>query len=98
MVVKCCQGPGFNSLATDTFVLNWKTLPFPPSRNGLPFNATTPGNKFHSTNFQSIKFQGTHTHILNCILNSLIEFDDVALSCNESMIRAKVGINGFHDY
>ena len=45
------EGPGFNSL--DTFVLNWKTLPFPPSRNGLPFNETTPGNKFHSTYFQS---------------------------------------------
>ena len=22
MVIKCCQGPGFNSLATDTFLLN----------------------------------------------------------------------------
>ena len=43
MVVKCRQGPGFNSLATDTFVLNWKTLPFPPSRNGLPFN---PGQRY----------------------------------------------------
>ena len=74
MVVKCRQGPGFNSLATDTFVLNWKTLPFPPSRNGLPFNATTPGNKFHSTYFQSIKFQGTHTHVLNCASTSLIYF------------------------
>ena len=52
MVVKCCQGPGFNSLDTDTFVLNWKTFPFPPLRNGLPFNVTTPGNKFHSTYFQ----------------------------------------------
>ena len=66
------KGSWFNSLATDTFVLNWKTLPFPPSRNGLPFNATTPGNKFHSTYFQSIRFQGTHTHILNCISDSLI--------------------------
>ena len=74
MVVKCRQGPGFNSLATDTFVLNWKTLPFLPSRNSLPFNATTPGNEFHSTYFQSIKFQGTHTHVLNCTSNSLIYF------------------------
>ena len=53
---------------------DWKTLPFPPSRNGLPFNATTPGNKFHSTYFQSIKFQGTHTHVLNCASTSLIYF------------------------
>ena len=57
MVVKCSQGPGLNSLATDTFVLKWKTMPILWSRNGLPFNATTPGNKSYSTYFQSIKFQ-----------------------------------------
>ena len=27
----------------------WKTLAFQPSRNSLPFNTTTPSNKFHST-------------------------------------------------
>ena len=68
MVVKCYQGPGFNSLAIDTFALNWKTLPFPPSRNGLPFNATTPGNKLHSTYFQKWHFQVISTHLVlkNC--------------------------------
>ena len=51
MAVKCCQSQGLNSLATDTFVRNWKTLPFSLLRNGLPLMATTPSNKFHSTYF-----------------------------------------------
>ena len=46
MVVKWHRGPGFSSLVTDTFVLNWKTFYFPPSRNGLPLYETTPCNKF----------------------------------------------------
>ena len=44
-------------------MLNWLTLPFAPSRNSLPFNATTSSmdNSIHNFNVNQ-EFDESHTH------------------------------------